>query len=431
MLQRAAKAITKRFRKQTAELTATDVQAARQHIRGYWKTLERFHPKDDDTLMGLPNRYIVPSAPMPGHEFDFDEMYYWDSYFIAQGLLDDENRELVEGMLENLYSMFKRFKVIPNASRVYFAGRSQPPLLTSFIFDVYERYNKDKKWLKRHIDVAKDEYKTVWMGEKKPNFRLVYEGLSRYYDFNYLDDIAETESGWDMTPRFHRKALRYLPVDLNALLYKYETDFARAARLFGDDKEAAEWLAASKKRARTMDRLMWNPNKRLYFDYNFTKERRGTISSLAAFFPMWAGMVDGQRAALLVKSLRKFEQPGGLATTDAIALGQKLPGALAMQWAYPNGWAPLQFIVVQGLQRYGYHDEARRIATKWLHCNLDWFRAHGEFIEKYNVVDTTKPPAKGVYPSQIGFGWTNSVFERFCQEFIDGNPPLPYNKTNT
>jgi len=30
-----------------------------------------------------------------------------------------------------------------------------------------------------------------------------------------------------------------------------------------------------------------------------------------------------------------------------------------------------------------------------------------------------KPPAKGLYPSQTGFGWTNAIFERFCQEYID------------
>jgi alpha,alpha-trehalase len=189
MLRRAGSIISKAFRKEVPRLAAADVQVARHYISGYWKILERFHPKGDETLIGLPNRYIVPSAPMSGHEFDFDEMYYWDSYFIAQGLLDDKHQELVEGMLENLCSMFEKFKVIPNASRVYFAGRSQPPLLTSFIFDIYERYNKDKKWLKRYINIAKDEYNTVWMGEKKPNFRLVYEGLSRYYDFNYLELI--------------------------------------------------------------------------------------------------------------------------------------------------------------------------------------------------------------------------------------------------
>ena len=90
-----------------------------------------------------------------------------------------------------------------------------------------------------------------------------------------------------------------------------------------------------------------------------------------------------------------------------------------MQWAYPNGWAPLHFIVVQGLRRYGYEAEARRIAFRWLKTNNDWFMKHGVFLEKYNVVEPDKPPMKGLYPSLPGFGWTNAVFEKFCQEFID------------
>lgn len=89
------------------------------------------------------------------------------------------------------------------------------------------------------------------------------------------------------------------------------------------------------------------------------------------------------------------------------------------QWAYPNGWAPLHFVTIKGLQRYGYHQDARRIAMKWLRTNLDWYKKHGVFLEKYNVVQPGKPPAKGVYPSQTGFGWTNAVFERLCREFID------------
>ncbi len=131
-------------------------------------------------------------------------------------------------------------------------------------------------------------------------------------------------------------------------------------------------------------------------------------------------MVDKQQAEQLVRSLRRFENKGGLSTTDNLPLNQYVPGVsmVPTQWAYPNGWAPLHFLVVKGLQRYGYRDDARRIALKWIKTNLDWFDKHGVFLEKYNVVQPDKPPAKGLYPSQTGFGWTNAVFERFCQEFI-------------
>lgn len=396
-----------------------DFTAAREYIADYWQALERYHPKDEDSLLAVPNKYLVPASEK-GHEFDFNELYYWDSYFMTQGLLDEEHKELVVGILENLEALFLRFKVIPNASRTYLMGRSQPPFLTSFIFDVYDTYDMGVDWLKKHMDIARSEYETVWMGTAKPHWRQVHRGLSRYYDINMLHDLAEAESGWDMTPRFNRRALDYLPVDLNALLYKYEMDFARVAQMVGDKREAARWESASKQRAAVMEELMWDPVRGLFYDYNYVKGKRSTSSSLATFYPLWAGMLDDKKAkGVVIKGLRRFEHKGGLSTTDALPLGQYVPGSLPTQWAYPNGWAPLQLLAIRGMERYGYHDEARRIAQKWLKTNLDWFTIHGVFLEKYNVASPKDPPAKGVYPSQTGFGWTNAVFERLCQDYVD------------
>ena len=400
------------------ELTAQDVKLARDYIKDYWPKVERYHPKDDDSLLGVPNRYLVPSFKLKTG-FDYNELYYWDSYFMIQGLIDKDHEELVTGILEDLIFLYKRFKVIPNASRTYLTGRSQPPLLTSFIFDVYRAYKKSDQWLKEHMAVAEEEYRTVWLGVKKPNERQVYKGLSRYYDINYLHDLAEAESGWDMTPRFNRRALNYLPIDLNCLLYKYEMDFARSSKILGDKRKTAYWEDQARIRAEMIEKLMWDKIKNLYFDYNYVKQKRGDVASLASFFPLWAGLVDDQRAASLVKSLKRFEHKGGLATTDSLPLKQFVMGSVPTQWAYPNGWAPLHFIVVKGLERYGYHKEARRIANKWLKTNLIWFNKQHLFLEKYNVVDPEKPPVKGLYPSQTGFGWTNAVFERFCQDYVD------------
>lgn len=419
--QAARQAARKLIPAKQVPLTDADVEKARQYVAAYWHDLERFHPNDDESLVGMPNPYLVPSFDATAG-FDYNEMYYWDSYFMVQGMLDDSHRELVTGILENLMYLFQRFSAIPNASRTYLTGRSQPPFLTSFIFDVYHAYTLDKEWLNKAMSLAQEEYRVVWCGTKKPNERLVHRGLSRYYDINYLHDLAEAESGWDMTPRFSRKALHYLPVDLNALLYKYEADFAKTARMLGDEEAAEKWLAAAERRKRVMNELMWDQTRGLYYDYDYKRQKRGNVSSLAAYFPMWAGMVSEKRAAAMVKALRRFENRGGLATTDALPFGQYVPGSMPVQWAFPNGWAPLQFIVVEGLLKYGYHADAERIAMKWLRTNLDWFNAHGVFLEKYNVANPDKPPQKGVYPSQTGFGWTNAIFERFCQEFIDRRP---------
>jgi len=407
------------------DLTAKDLEKARLYIANFWPHLRRRHTKDDEHLLGLPKPYLVPADEL-GHEFDFNELYYWDSYFMAQGLLDEKHKTLVMGILEDLFSLFERFGIIPNASRIYLTSHSQPPLLTSFIWDVYETYKLDKSWLKKALALAEAEYHTVWMGVAKPHWRQVHRGLSRYFDINMHNDLTEAESGWDMTPRFNRKALDFLPVDLNSMLYKYEMDFVRGSKELGDQKNAKVWQRRAYLRKKVMNELMWDEARGFFYDYNFAKGKRGTVNSLAGYFPMWAGMVSDKQAKKMVKNLRRFEARGGLTATDyqpfsKVVNGavQLVPGALPMQWAYPNGWAPLHYVAVRGLQNYGYRDEAKRIALKWLRTCLAWFNDYGVFLEKYNVVQPGKPPTKGLYPSQTGFGWTNAVFERFSQEFID------------
>ncbi|HEX7633118.1 MAG TPA: trehalase family glycosidase, partial [Candidatus Saccharimonadales bacterium] len=147
------------------ELQPEDVRLARDYIAGYWSRVQRFHPQDDESLLGLPKPYLVPSY-REETGFDYNELYYWDSYFMVQGMFDEEHKELVNGILDDLMALFERFKVIPNASRTYLTGRSQPPFLTTFIFDIYQAYDPGKEWLKKTMALAQKEYETVWMGVK-------------------------------------------------------------------------------------------------------------------------------------------------------------------------------------------------------------------------------------------------------------------------
>ncbi|HSX44829.1 MAG TPA: trehalase family glycosidase [Candidatus Saccharimonadales bacterium] len=388
---------------------------ALDYIDDYWPKLIRENKTDRNSLIGLPYPYIVPSDDE--HEnYAHEAQYYWDTYFTALGLSDKSHEALVIGMLENLILLFKRFGTIPNASRTYFTGRSQPPILTTIIFYIYETFDKSDQWLIDYMNIARQEYEQVWMSDQHPVWHRVHHNLSRYYDVNVLHDLAEAESGWDMTPRFERKCLDYLPVDLNALLYKYEVDFARCSLIAGSHKQAEAWRALAADRQAAMNELMWGKLRGFYFDYNYQKKELGTVWSLAGFYPMWAGMVTPEQADKLVTNLAKFERAGGLTTTTRPLIDMTMFGSLKTQWAYPNGWAPLHFIVVEGLRRYGYTDAADRISKKWLTTNLNWFNKHNQFMEKYNVVNWSKSPGDGVYPNQTGFGWTNGVFVHLAKQ---------------
>ncbi len=411
--------IFRRLSKRQGNLDALHVDATLAYIDSYWDTLTCTNKVDHGTIIGLPHPYIVPANDKKA-AFTFQEQYYWDSYFTALGLVNTKRWPIAEGMLENLIYLFERFGLIPNSSRAYHLSHSQPPVLTSYIRLVYDQGRKDHAWLKQHMAVAEKEYDTVWMNTAHPLWHQVHKGLSRYYDIHVLHDLAETESGWDMTPRFERKCLDYLPIDLNCLLYKYEQDLAWAAKECSQPKAAEKWRRRAADRKKTISELMWHERKGFFFDYNYNTGKLSDIWSLAGVFPLWAGVATKEQAARIVKNLQKFDHVGGLSITTKPLIDMSIFGSIKTQWAYPNGWAPPIWIVAEGLKNYGYDAEAKIVARKWLHTNLLWFERHGVFLEKYNVVKPTKHPVEGVYPSQTGFGWTNAIFAALCREWLDG-----------
>jgi alpha,alpha-trehalase len=392
-----------------------DLALAVAYIEQMWPSLTKSTKNDLGTLIGLPYDYAVPSV-VPSEDFVFDEMYYWDSFFIAKGLLATGRNELAEGILDNLCYLYKRFHIIPNASRFYLTARSQPPFLTSYIFDIYEANDKSIEWLKEKIYIAEQEYRNVWTANIQPNIRNVHNGLSRYYDINSLHDLAEAESGWDMTTRFEGQALNYIPIDLNCLLYKYEVDIARAYELFGEIDTRDVWLEKSKIRASQVSLELWDPKKGFFFDLNYGTGEHSEVMSLASYYALWCGLATTDQAEDLADSLDVFIKDGGLTTTtnDQSDDDRDIP----KQWAYPNGWAPLHWIVVEGLEKYGYREQAEEVARKWLKTNLDYYKYFGVFREAYNVVEPLELPVSGVYPPQTGYGWTNGVFIDLAKKYL-------------
>ena len=95
----------------------------KQHIEILWQVLQKPADKaDESSLLPLKYPYIVPGGR-------FREIYYWDSYFTALGLIESGHIALVEAMLENFIDLQSRYGCIPNGNRSYYLSRSQPPIL--------------------------------------------------------------------------------------------------------------------------------------------------------------------------------------------------------------------------------------------------------------------------------------------------------------
>lgn len=83
------------------------------------------------------------------------------------------------------------------------------------------------------------------------------------------------------------------------------------------------------------------------------------------------------------------------------------------QWDKPNGWAPLQWMAIQGFKMYGDDLLGDEIARSWLKTVNQFYLEQHKLIEKYHIADgVPREGGGGEYPLQDGFGWTNGVVRR-------------------
>ncbi|KAF2420150.1 neutral trehalase [Tothia fuscella] len=439
---------------------------------------EYMDSKGEKDLRGVP--FVVPGGR-------FNEFYGWDSYMESLGLLINGRIDLVKAMVTNFCFCIQHYGKILNANRTYYLCRSQPPFLTDMALRCYERIKNEDgsdEFLKTAFLAAIKEYYNVWTCEP----RLDPEsGLSRYraggfgvppeteashfvhilepyaekhgmtfdefvlaynhhkvsepdLDSYFLHDRAVRESGHDTSYRLERIAGDLATVDLNSLLYKYETDIAKFIRVHCSDRLEIpkEWLpkgqaeghfetsATWDKRARTrriqIDKYCWNEEKGMYFDYNTLTKTKTNYVSATTFWPLYAGVATPRQASVLIRdALPLLEEFGGIASGTEESRGPVGIDRPSRQWDYPYGWAPQQMLAWIGLRRYGFEEECSRLAYRWLYMLTKAFvDFNGIVVEKYDVTRQIDPhKVEAEYGNQgsdfkglarEGFGWVNASY---------------------
>jgi alpha,alpha-trehalase len=403
------------------------------HLNKTWKILERKPERTSEfsSLLPLSYPYIVPGGR-------FREIYYWDSYFTMEGLASSGRMDMVRYMLENFACLIEQYSFIPNGNRSYYLSRSQPPFFAEMV-NLYMREKGDSAGLK-YLPALEKEY-AFWMRNNNPaSSQHVIQIddciLNRYWDRlaeprseAYREDVnlakkfpadqrtdlyqnlrSACESGWDFSSRWLADpddltsihTTEILPVDLNCLLYNLENMLAKLYKLNGQYKESIEFREKAVNRNKAINMYFWNEKEGFYFDYDFQKEEQTGIVSAAAVYPLYFGIADSVKAHRVAEKIRReLLKPGGLVTTTKHT-GQ--------QWDAPNGWAPLQWLAICGLENYGETGLAHEIAKRWMELNKKVYNETGRMMEKYSVEDLSLIAGGGEYPTQDGFGWTNGVF---------------------
>ena len=416
-------------------------QTMEEHIRALWPVLTRSPDTADaeSSLIPLPNPYVVPGGR-------FREVYYWDSYFTMLGLVESGRTDLVRDMLDNFAYLINTVGHIPNGNRTYYLGRSQPPYFAAMV-GLYARATDTAQAL-RYLDALEAEH-AFWMdgadrlrpGQAYRRVVMMPDGavFNRYWDDLpgprpeaykpdyqvaqtlpeslrarfYRNTRATAESGWDFSSRWMRDTtdLRTLettdiiPVDLNSLMYNAERTIA-ALHAFrkqpGDSAAAAQYARMAENRRQKLLAIAYDPATAFFYDVHWkTWDRITDRPTLAAAALLYFGLATETQGRQVAHNLEvHFLEPGGFATTT-IHTGQ--------QWDAPNGWAPLEWLTIEGIRRYGGSAIADSARARWLALNRRTYKATGRMTEKYDVEDLTRRAGGGEYATQDGFGWTNGV----------------------
>jgi alpha,alpha-trehalase len=419
--------------------------------------------KENDNIQGVP--FVVPGGR-------FNEMYGWDSYFESIGLIIDGKVALAKAMADNFQYEIEHYGKILNANRSYYLTRTQPPFYTSLIREIYE-VTQDKEWLRSHLKTAIKEYETVWMVEGK---RLTKNGLNRFLadglgvppecevghfdailspfakELNisienyiegyqngeiknnelavyFLNDRSVRESGHDTSYRIDGNCSELNLVDLNAFLYKYETDFKEIIASEFDDSFSCNnqnytsnfWNEKAKKRKQLSNTYLWDEEKGMYFDYNIERKEASQFISATTLTPLWSKMASKKQAEKLVKTaIPLLKMEGGIAGSTQESAGEISTKRPQRQWDFPNGWAPHQMLIWKGLLHYKYKEEAQELIYRWLYMiTKNAVDYNGTIPEKYNVVSATHKVFAEYgnvgtdfeYITDEGFGWMNASYQ--------------------
>ncbi|KAJ4442416.1 hypothetical protein ANN_04002 [Periplaneta americana] len=421
------------------KISDPDLRSWAKDLNEFWKNLTRIMPEtvhehqDQYSIIYVSNPFVIPGGR-------FREFYYWDTYWIVQGLLLSEMYDTTRGMLENFLSMVARYGFVPNGGRVYYLERSQPPLLIPMV-DSYFTATNNVTFLKNNIQLLEAEFQ-FWMANRTVNITKNGKDytLARYYavsegprpesysdDYEHAQELhteeekrqfyinikSAAESGWDFQAGGNITNIQteyIIPVDLNAFLYLNAALLSKFYKILGNLEKSQHYYNVSEQWKAAVTAVHWNEEQGTWLDYDALNDRPREYFYPSNLAPLWTKCYDPASAAYYAS--RSVQYVTNSTILDYLG---GIPTSFEMtneQWDYPNAWPPLQIIAIQGLAYTNdpsANNLAYELANNWVHANHKGYRDKHAMFEKYDAVIPGRYGGGGEYDVQTGFGWTNGV----------------------
>lgn len=263
----------------------------------------------------------------------------------------------------------------------------------------------------------------------KEDFLLAEKTPAKENSSLYKEIAAGAETGWDFSSRFFAdhfnmssiNVSRWIPVDLNSILYKVERTLAEILQYLQLKDDSKRFLQRSQARKDAMMAILFDEKTWQWRDVDTETLTKNPNFYLSNFLPLWA-----------FEDLGKWELQKVLEELDRTQKGfiGGLPTSLinsTQQWDFPNVWPPLQDFLIFGLNEKNHNILAKQISMELAQKLIDnsfcgWLlnaerTGKGAMFEKYNALFVGGSGGGGEYEVQEGFGWSNGVALKILKQF--------------
>jgi len=161
----------------------------------------------------------------------------------------------------------------------------------------------------------------------------------------------------------HRSLFCIEDVAFNSILARNNTlvmKMAEVARF----KLPEYFLTLVKTQAEALERC-WDENNGMYFSRDFISHDFIEIPTIAGLLPLYSGVISKERAERLVSLLKERKSFGLRHPVPSVPLNSEYFQE-ERYWQGPT-WINTNWLLVDGLQRYGYEEEANHIIRESIH----------------------------------------------------------------
>ncbi len=295
--------------------------------------------------------------------YPYNEFYDWDLYF--------ENLYLsYYGVWQYCFTNLREFldREQPdgyvNRSLIKQRDRQQfKPFLAQLMVLGCKQNKNDYEWVRGNYYERLGKYLTKWFS---------YDGDKNGLPVWNSADAAGTDNQWSRGGAL--SSFEVEGVDLASYLVRELRAMAEIAKRLGIEADVKSYNDQADNLIRLINATFWDETDGMYYDRNEKTGKLVKVKSATCFTPLFAGAVPQDRAKRMVREHLLNEKEFWLAYPVA-SYAKTEPDYYQgshneCNWRGPT-WAPTNYMIFQGLMRYGFTEEAKVLSDRLLQMAVE------------------------------------------------------------